>query len=161
MGTFYTGIQIAGYPDMTRGMAVDRALVDTGSELTWAPATGLRSLGIRPVKKETFTTADGSLIKRDVGFAVIRLGRRFTIDEVVFAQPGDLALLGARTLEGLGLIIDARRKRLVAAGPAPAATAIRPALARQMGIVIGSATGKAAPKTSAKPRLKRRRKTGR
>lgn len=46
---------------------------------------------------------------------------RFTIDEVVFAEPGELLLLGARTLEGLNLTIDTSRKRLVAAGPVPVA----------------------------------------
>ena len=45
----------------------------------------------------------------------------FTIDEVVFAEPGDLALLGARTLEGLNLAVDTAKKKLVAAGPLPAA----------------------------------------
>jgi anaerobic magnesium-protoporphyrin IX monomethyl ester cyclase len=35
--------------------------------------------------------------------------------------PGDLELLGARTLEGLDLMIDPARRRLVAAGPLPAA----------------------------------------
>jgi hypothetical protein len=42
---------------------------------------------------------------------------------VVFAQPADLQLLGARTLDGLDLTIDPARRRLVAAGPLPAATA--------------------------------------
>jgi hypothetical protein len=45
------------------------------------------------------------------------------VDEVVFAEPGDQTLLGARTLEGLNLTVDAGRKRLVAAGPMPAAGA--------------------------------------
>lgn len=45
----------------------------------------------------------------------------FIIDEVVFAEKGDLALLGARTLEGLNLTVDAARRKLVAAGPFPAA----------------------------------------
>ena len=58
-----------------------------------------------------------------VGFAIIRLDKYFTIDEVVFAQPGDLSLLGARTLEGLNLTVDPRRKKLVAAGPLLAAKA--------------------------------------
>lgn len=44
-----------------------------------------------------------------------------TIDEVVFAEPGDLILLGSRTLERLNLTVDAVRKKLVAAGPLPAA----------------------------------------
>ena len=37
-----------------------------------------------------------------------------TIDEVVFAQPGDLEWLGARSLEGLNLRVDGRAKKLVA-----------------------------------------------
>jgi hypothetical protein len=41
----------------------------------------------------------------------------FTIDEVVFAQHGDLSLLGARTLEGLNLRVDSKNKKLVAGGP--------------------------------------------
>jgi hypothetical protein len=49
------------------------------------------------------------------------VGDRFTIDEVVFARPGDLRILGARTLEGLNLAVDPARKRLIAAGPMPAA----------------------------------------
>ncbi|HWE39685.1 MAG TPA: hypothetical protein VG406_24260 [Isosphaeraceae bacterium] len=53
----------------------------------------------------------------------VRIDPRFTVDEVVFAEPGDLLLLGARTLDGLNLTVDARQKTLVAAGPLPAATA--------------------------------------
>ena len=44
-----------------------------------------------------------------------------TVDEVVFAEKGDLLLLGSRTLEGLNLTIDPQRKKLVASGPVPAA----------------------------------------
>lgn len=64
--------------------------------------------------------ANGAVVTRGVGFAILRIGRHFTIDEVVFAEPGDLSLLGARTLGGLNLVVDPARKRLVAAGPLPA-----------------------------------------
>jgi len=42
---------------------------------------------------------------------------------VVFGEPGDLVLLGARSLEGLNLRIEPLSKTLVDAGPAPAAAA--------------------------------------
>jgi hypothetical protein len=42
---------------------------------------------------------------------------------VVFGEAGDLVLLGARTLEGLNLRVEPMAKRLVDAGPAPAAAA--------------------------------------
>ncbi len=48
-----------------------------------------------------------------------------TTDEIVFAQKGDLQLLGARTLEGLNLKVDSRNKKLVAAGPFVAAGNIK------------------------------------
>jgi len=67
--------------------------------------------------------ANGEVVTRSVGFAILRVASAFTIDEVVFAEPGDLALLGARTLEGLNLTVDSTRKKLVAAGPLPVASA--------------------------------------
>ena len=103
-------------------MRILRVLVDTGSEMTWIAADVLRSLRLDVRKKDqAFVMANGQHISRDVGYAIIRCGEFETIDEVVFAQPGDLQLLGARTLEGFNATIDPRRKRLVAAGPMPAA----------------------------------------
>jgi len=60
-------------------------------------------------------------VTRSAGFAIIRVNNHFTIDEVVFAEKGDLLLLGARTLEGLNLTVDPKRKKLVASGPLLAA----------------------------------------
>jgi len=45
-------------------------------------------------------------------------------DEVVFGEPGDLILLGSRTLEGLNFRVEPVTKRLVDARPAPAAAAL-------------------------------------
>src|SRR5204862_3893033 len=94
-------------------------------------------IGVEPVKKDLrVQMANGEIITRTVGYAILRVDKFETIDEVVFAQKGDLALLGSRALEGMNLQVDARRKRLVAAGPVVAATAIRPGVARAMGIVV-------------------------
>jgi len=82
----------------------------------------LERIGIDREKKDVlFVMANGQQVTRSVGFAIIRLDKHFTIDEVVFAERGDLLLLGARSLEGLNLTVDSRRKKLVAAGPLPAA----------------------------------------
>lgn len=51
----------------------------------------------------------------------VRSGNFITVDEIVFAREGDLALLGSRTLEGFNASVDSVRRRLVAAGPIPAA----------------------------------------
>ena len=119
---FYTTCRIENSTDRTKAVRIPKLLVDTGSEYTWVPATTLQRIGVAREKKDLrFVMANGEIITRSVGFAIIRVGGSFTIDEVVFAEPGDLALLGARTLEGLNLTVDSARKRLVAAGPLPAA----------------------------------------
>jgi predicted aspartyl protease len=89
-------------------------LVDTGSELTWLPAPLLRGVGIDPRRHRTFTTATGVPVDRMVGYAVLEAEGHETVDEVVFGEPGDLALLGVRTLEGFGVVVDPLGHRLVA-----------------------------------------------
>ncbi len=99
-----------------------KLLVDAGSEYTWVPATTLERIKVAREKKDLqFIMANGEVVTRRVGFAILRVGGNFTIDEVVFAEPSNLALLGARTLEGLNLTVDSVRKKLGAAGPLPAA----------------------------------------
>jgi clan AA aspartic protease len=89
-------------------------LVDTGAELTWLPATVLETVGIEPRRRRTFTTATGASVERQVGYAVLEAEGHETIDEVVFGEPGDLTLLGVRTLEGFGVVVDPLGHRLVA-----------------------------------------------
>ena len=96
--------------------ATDRidVLVDTGSELTWLPAALLLQAGVEPRRQRTFTTATGVPVSRPVGYAVLAAEGHETVDEVVFAEPGDLSLLGVRTLEGFGVAVDPLGHRLVA-----------------------------------------------
>jgi predicted aspartyl protease len=125
MGTFYVQIRIQNLLERTREIAINQALVDTGSEYTWADGNLLESIGVAREKKDLlFTMANGQQITRSMGFALVRSGEFFTVDEVVFAQPGDLQILGARSLEGFNARVDAQRKSLVAAGPIPVAAAL-------------------------------------
>ncbi len=123
MGTFYVKCKIENPVERTRSAIVSKLLVDTESEYGWVSARTLERIGIRREKKDiTFTLANGQQVTRSVGFAIIRLDKFFTIDEVAFAEPSDLQLLGARTLEGLNLSITPGQRRLVASGPLPAAS---------------------------------------
>ena len=122
MGTFHVGARVENVADRSKGASLPRLLVDTGSAYTWVPETVLEKLEIDREKKDLeFVMANGQRITRSVGFAIVRVEKCFTVDEVVFAEKGDLLLLGARTLEGLSLTVDSRRKKLVAAGPLHAA----------------------------------------
>jgi predicted aspartyl protease len=96
-------------------------LVDTGSEYSWIPRDVLESLGVGVERAQRFRTADGRVVHRVMGYAIVHAGGTRTSDEVVFAEPGDMVLLGAHTLEGLNLRIDLKAKQLVPAGPVPAA----------------------------------------
>jgi predicted aspartyl protease len=122
MGTFYVGCRVENHIDRSKTIRIPKLLVDTGSEYTWLPATKLGRIGVEREKKDIkFVMANGEVITRSVGFAILLVGKAFTIDEVVFAEPGDLLLLGARTLEGLNVTVDSVKKKLVASGPVPAA----------------------------------------
>ena len=122
MGAFHISCRIENHIDRSRSVRIAKMLVDTSSEYTWVPAQKLEKIGVSREKKDIhFVMANGELVTRSVGFAIVRVGRNFTIDEIVFSEPGDLILLGARTLEGLNLTVDTIRKKLVAAGPLPAA----------------------------------------
>jgi len=77
----------------------------------------LEELGIRAQRKQAFEVADGRRIERDIGYALVRAAGTEAPDLVVFAEPSDMTLLGAHSLEGLNLKIDPIRKELVPAGP--------------------------------------------
>ncbi len=104
-------------------LPVPGALVDMGSEASWIPAAILESLGVPRLKRARYRQANGAVIERWTGPVVIYAAGTFASDDVVFAEPGDLTLLGARTLEGLNVTVDPVAKRLIDAGPAPAAAA--------------------------------------
>jgi len=124
MGTFRTDVEVANPSRPGTREILRTVLVDTGAELSWFPATVLESLAIERLKMWHFRQADGTVLSRWTGVALVHAGGTMTGDEVVFGEPGDLVLLGARSLEGLNLRVDPVRKQLVDAGPAPAAAGI-------------------------------------
>ena len=125
VGLFSVGCLLENQQDRTRSVRVPEVMVDTGSELTWINQRHLAEIGVEPEKmNRRFVMANGQEITRSIGFAIIRVGEEFTTDEIVFAQDGDLQLLGARTLEGLNVKVDSRNRRLVASGPLIAAANI-------------------------------------
>ena len=124
MGLFYVGCRVLN-PATSKSATVRRLMVDTGAESTWIDAAVLAAIGIERRKKDLqFQLANGQIVTRSVGYAVLCVDKAETVDEVVFAESGDLQLLGARALEGLNLQVDSRRKRLVAAGPIVSAAAV-------------------------------------
>src|ERR1700683_5118823 len=113
MGTFYVGCKVENHKAQRRAAVFSKLLVDTGSEFTWLPGEILHRIGIEPVKKDLLIQmANGQILTRSVGYAILHVDKFETIDEVVFGQKGDLSLLGSRAMEGFNVHVDARRKRL-------------------------------------------------
>jgi clan AA aspartic protease len=123
MGTFRVDVQIENPASPGARHTLASVLVDTGAELSWVPADVLESLGVERNNQWQCRQADGTILERWTGIVVIAVGGKRTGDDVVFGEPGDLVLLGARTLEGLNVRVEPATKRLVDAGPAPAAAA--------------------------------------
>ena len=117
MGCFSANIGVESTANRGKVLRVASALVDTGSEFSWIPAHVLRELGIKSERTQRFLVADGRELTREIGFAIVHAGGMTTADDVVFAEPDDMVLLGARSLEGLNLRVDPQRKTLVPAGP--------------------------------------------
>lgn len=93
----------------------------SGAELSWIPADALESLGIERYGRWRFRQADGTVLERWTGPAFIHAQGKRATDDVVFGEPGNLVLLGARSLEGPNLRIDPVSRQLVDAGPEAAA----------------------------------------
>jgi predicted aspartyl protease len=121
IGIFRTTIAVAAFATPGDRREMTDVMVDIGSEYNWIPAETLADLGVVPVRLDRFETADGRVLEREVGFALIYAAGRSAAAAVVFARVGDMALLGAHGLEGLNLRVDLGRKELVPAGPVPAA----------------------------------------
>ena len=123
MGTFRVDVEIENPANPGEKRTISSVLVDTGAELSWFPAEVLESLGIGRYTRWRFRQANGAILERWAGAAFVHVAGKRTADDVVFGEPGDLTLLGARTLEGLNFRIEPVARQLVDAGPAPAAAA--------------------------------------
>lgn len=90
----------------TGNQATVELLVDSGAMYTVLPNEVWRALELSPERLERFRLADGTVIERQIAECRISLpqGERYTV--VVLGEPGDAALLGVYTLEGLGLMLN-------------------------------------------------------
>jgi clan AA aspartic protease len=111
MATFRVSIEI-GPMDQSRFERIE-ALVDTGATYTVVPRDVLERLGIAPQFRRRFRVADGRVVELDMAWAVVKVEGEMTYTICVFGEPGMDALLGAVTLEELGLGVDPINQRLV------------------------------------------------
>lgn len=112
MGLTFLEIEVGNpsSPDVTEKI---ESLIDSGAIYSVVPTAVLEGLGIKPVAEQEFRLADGSKIARKKGIALFRYGDRVGGADVIFGEDGDSKLLGAFTLEALGLGLDPLRRELL------------------------------------------------
>ena len=111
MGITHVEVEVAGTAAPDDGEVLS-FLVDSGVIHSVVPAAILEGLGVEPLDTQVFMLADGTKVTRRKGGAVFRYGRRVGGAGVIFGEPGDSNLLGATTLESLGLALDPLRREL-------------------------------------------------
>ena len=123
MGSFRIDVEVGSPSAAGARITLRNVLVDTGAELSCFPADVLDAVGIVRGKQLRFRQADGSVLLRWTGSGIVYAANTYATDDLVFGEPGDLVLLGARSLEGLNVRIDPIAKQLIDAGPMPMAAA--------------------------------------
>ncbi|MBI5244107.1 MAG: hypothetical protein HY922_10600 [Elusimicrobia bacterium] len=112
MGTFHEPIEIWNPKRPRRKLSLD-ALVYTGAAYSLIPGKLLRRIGVKPLKTMRFKMGDGRVIESSVGQATARVKGEETPTWVIFGDDDAEPLLGAYTLEGLGLSVDSLHRALV------------------------------------------------
>jgi predicted aspartyl protease len=88
-------------------------LVDSGASYTVLPETVWTALRLAPTRTLAFSLADGTVIERGVSEAQFEFEGQRASSPVVLGGPKDSALLGAVTLETLGLVLNPLTRELL------------------------------------------------
>ena len=90
-----------------------RFLVDSGAIYSLLPLADWRAIQIRAKRTMTFTLADGTTVERRVSECHFALPEGEGHSPVILGMKGDEALLGAVTLEMLGLVLHPFHRTLL------------------------------------------------
>src|SRR5262249_2418462 len=98
-------------PAKPKKSATHEFLVDSGAIYSVIPAKELKSLGIKPSRTDEFILVNGEKIEKKVGNAFFEFQGKIGAAPVIFGDKG-VYLLGATTLEALGMILDPIHRKL-------------------------------------------------
>src|SRR5271166_5508807 len=114
MGIFLAKLRVWNPANSTPPEELE-VMVDTGASYSWILRTRLEVLDVRPVRKMQFRTIEGHTIERELAPVFVAADGFTGGDNVVMAEPGDMEVMGAHTLESLGITVDPVAKKLVPA----------------------------------------------
>lgn len=111
MGQFNASLVL--YPRDGAGAPQFDALVDTGAAYSVVPGPIVESPGYRRSRTQRVVLTDGRMEEWGLAQVEIECEGRRTTTPVLMGRPGGPVLLGATTLEELGLGIDPINRRLI------------------------------------------------
>jgi len=112
MGTFKAKFRVWN-PEHPENVEELEAFVDTGAAFSWVSRTRLERLGLKPTRRMPFRTIDGRVLERDLATVYVATDGYSVPDVVVIAEAGEMEVIGAHSIEGLGLAADPVQKKLV------------------------------------------------
>jgi predicted aspartyl protease len=111
MGLTHQRLTVKSSRNGRKALQVD-FLIDSGAVYSLVSKKRLKSIGIKPYRTLNFSLADGSTVTREVGDAYFEYRGDGGAAPVIFGEDGDQPLLGATTLESLGLILNPFHREL-------------------------------------------------
>src|SRR5438067_11325964 len=112
MGTFTTKVKVSNPERPAEAEEVD-VFVDTGAAFSWISRSRLERLGLTSTRSMRFRTIDGRMLERDMTEVRIASNGYSAPDLVVMAETGEMEVIGAHSIEGLGLAADPAQHKLV------------------------------------------------
>ena len=112
MATFTVKVKVWNPADPGR-FAETEVWADTGAAYSWILKSRLEPLGVQKVRRLQFRTIEGHTVERDLAAVFLSADGYTGGDNVVVAESGDLEVLGAHSLESLGLAVDPVHKKLI------------------------------------------------
>ncbi len=112
MSTFTAKLRIWN-PEDPQKIEELEPFVDTGAAFSWISRTRLQRLGIAPSRQMRFRTIDGRVLERDLAIVYVGANENTAPDLVVMAEAGEMEVIGAHSLEGLGVAADPVQRKLV------------------------------------------------
>ena len=96
-----------------KGVTETDCLVDSGATYTLLPERVWKRLRLKPIDKLKFTLADGTVVARRLSEVWVEYAERGRTVQVILGEKNDEALLGAMTLEALGLVLNPFTRELM------------------------------------------------
>jgi predicted aspartyl protease len=124
LATFTVKVKVWNPADPSRSADLE-AWADTGAAYSWISRARLEPLGVQKVRRLQFRTIEGHTVERDLAAVFLSADGYTGGDNVVVAEAGDMEVLGAHSLESLGLAVDPLHKKLVPLVVALGLTAVR------------------------------------